>query len=117
MRHPRKTELKRIPFMKVKRIIVSYMAGIIMAFLLVLADRIQYVPGFSEIAEYAWVPGALVASIFFPAGMHTGIGTSFYVPLAWFFNSCFYGGIAYGILGCFLARRVPRANSRDQIQS
>ena len=78
--------------------------GFVVGLLPYIADRMHsgFYPG---ALEYVWVPGLLLAAVIFPEGVHTGSGTSMYVPLAIVLNVVFYCFVTWASIRYFERRK------------
>lgn len=95
--------------MSIRRLLISSSVGVgIVGFLLAseaLADRHVY--GWAEIYEvlgYLWMPGIALSAVFFPAGIHDGIG---FIYLMGVFTAGFYALLSY----LFLRYRARRGRN------
>ena len=84
-------------------LIVSGTCGAVFATLPYALER-----KFETLADLLWFPGAVIASLLFPEGIHTGSGSPWYPAFVIFTNFLFYSGLAF-LIGVGLARIVKRA--------
>jgi hypothetical protein len=83
----------------VNRMIAAFLVGAFLTILPFAVERtVAYRPLVYQVSDALWLPGALVARIFYPAGIHTGRGSVAYVPLATSFNFFIYFGLAFAVL-------------------
>lgn len=89
--------------------------GVLMAAFPLIAERIvPYQPAVYTVVDGVWLPGSLLARIFYPAGIHTGRGSDVYVPLAFIFNLVIYWAIAFGVLAIAQHRRIVKRSLKDE---
>jgi hypothetical protein len=95
---------------KEKRLFLSMViAGSLTAFPF-LVDRVPVFRRFGDLADFLWLPGALLASPVFPQGGHSGGGVANYAYLVGLLNLGIYGGLTFLLLtfGGWPRRRLTR---------
>src|SRR4051812_28203703 len=104
--------------MKMVRILLSSAVGVLFASLEFLVEWYAQTESFLyTVADYAWIPGATLAKLIYPAGIHTGMGSGHFVPLATALNFLVYTGLTF-LLICTLPSRKQQSsvNWRDSSQ-
>lgn len=93
-----------------KKIILPPIIGILLAAFPLVAERsLNYQPVIYTIIDLVWLPGSLVARVFYPAGIHTGGGSDAYVPLAFAFNVVIYWALTFGVVAAAKRARASAA--------
>jgi hypothetical protein len=91
-----------------KRLVTSFSGAVILWLLMETITRSSYEP--PDWTAIPWVPGFLVASILFPAGMHGGDAIKFDQTCA-IVNGCLHGSIIYALLQRWNRRHGPAADA------
>lgn len=80
------------------RAMVSVVAALLTVSIAGLLVLLPYSKGRDVVSDFLALPGALIAGIFYPAGVHTGSGSPGWAGLALASNILFYALLWFGIL-------------------
>ena len=87
------------------RVIVSLVAGTATVGLVHALTLFPYSAPRDAVSDVLSMPGAFVAGIFYPAGVHTGTGAPAWATMAFAGNLLFYASLWFVTLAIFQSRR------------